>query len=269
MTTLPDELLTIILTIAASASVNDARRRGTWERLRCVCKRAKELADAQAVTLLDNLVLRLKAYGIEDRTRLADFCSTRGINLQHMVRGSLWAESSEADKIRCGPCGKLFKSFEFGLKHWCVKHMAPSHDVTSYLKMQLSTLQQEVSVATTGNAATTTSDASTSGSGPGSAFKIMLLAYADYDKATALRHARKLRKTIVAPSEYDNRKPAKPKEIQRRFTTLAKAEGGVGTSMEIPDLPIALRSAAQSLDVGAVSPEVETQQGVYLFMRTA
>ena len=145
-------------------------------------------------------------------------------------------------KVRCTPCKKLFRSYEFALKHWNAKHKTEV-DVTSYLKMRLKT------------------------------FNTILVAYADYDKATALRRARKLRKTILAGSDFDLRKLAKPKEIQRRFTTLAKIEarskGGAGTLVEVCELPLALKHAAASLDIGAVSPEIETGEGVHLLMRTA
>ena len=246
---MPEELLAIILTTAASASVNDARQRRTWEALRCVCTRAKALADGQAVNLIKALVLRLEAVNsntspqrrTDDLSRLNDFCIARGINLP--------AESLEPDmKVRCTLCKKLFRSYEFALKHWNAKHKphlkdATEVDVTSYLKMRLKT------------------------------FNTILVAYADYDKATALRRARKLRKTIVATSDFDLRKLAKPKEIQRRFTTLAKIEarskGGAGTLMEVCELPLALKHAAASLDIGAVSPEIETGEGVHLLMRTA
>ena len=239
---MPEELLAIILTTAASASVNDARQRRTWEALRCVCTRAKALADGQAVNLIKALVLRLEAVNsdtspqrrTDDLSRLNDFCIARGINLP--------AESLEPDmKVRCTLCKKLFRSYEFALKHWNAKHKTEV-DVTSYLKMRLKT------------------------------FNTILVAYADYDKATALRRARKLRKTIVAASDFDLRKLAKPKEIQRRFTTLAKIEArsksGAGTLM-VCELPLALKHAAASLDIGAVSQEIETGEGVHLLMRTA
>ena len=260
-TALPEELLAIILTTAASASVNDARQRRTWEALRCVCTRAKALADGQAVNLIKALVLRLEAVNsntspqrrTDDLSRLNDFCIARGINLEHNPVGRLLVESLVPDnvadmKVRCTPCKKLFRSYEFALKHWNAKHKphlkdATEVDVTSYLKMRLKT------------------------------FNTILVAYADYDKATALRRARKLRKTILAGSDFDLRKLAKPKEIQRRFTTLAKIEarskGGAGTLVEVCELPLALKHAAASLDIGAVSPEIETGEGVHLLMRTA
>ena len=77
----------------------------------------------------------------------------------------------------------------------------------------------------------------------------------------------------MAASDFDLRKLAKPKEIQRRFTTLAKIEarskGGAGTLMEVCELPLALKYAAAPLDIWAVSPEIETEEGVHLLMRTA
>ena len=193
--------------------------------------------------MIKALVLRLEAVNsdtspqrrTDDLSRLNDFCIARGIML---------VESLEPDmKVRCTLCKKLFRSYEFALKHWNAKHKTEV-DVTSYLKMR-------VRLKT---------------------FNTILVAYADYDKATALRRARKLRKTIVAASDFDLRKLAKPKEIQRRFTTLAKIEArsksGAGTLM-VCELPLALKHAAASLDIGAVSQEIETGEGVHLLMRTA
>ena len=240
---MPEELLAIILTTAASASVNDARQKRTWEALRCVCTRAKALADEQAVNLIKALVLRVEAVNsntspqrrTDDLSRLNDFCIVRGIN---------FSVQRKCKVFRCTLCKRLFSSYyyEFALKHWNARHKTEI-DVTSYLKMRLKT------------------------------FSTILVAYADYDKATALRRARKLRKTIVAASDFDLRKLAKPKEIQRRFTTLAKIEarskGGAGTLMEVCELPLALKYAAAPLDIWAVSPEIETEEGVHLLMRTA
>ena len=87
-----------------------------------MCTRAKVLADAQAVNLIQALVLRLEAVNsntspqrlTDDLSRLNDFCIARGINL---------LESLEPDmKVRCTLCKKLFRSYEFALKHWNAKH---------------------------------------------------------------------------------------------------------------------------------------------------
>ena len=87
---------------------------------------------------------------------------------------------------------------------------------------------------------------------------------------------RKLRDKICAPSDFNVKQPAKPKEIKRRFADAAKlssdcAESGRGGgdlgSVMSGTLAPALDAAARGLAVGAVSEEVQTPDGLHLLLR--
>ena len=87
----------------------------------------------------------------------------------------------------------------------------------------------------------------------------------------------KLREKICAPSDFNVRQPAKPKEVRKRFTDAARREsdhstardnGAVGEVMS-GDLAPELEAAARALRVGGVSEAVETAAGIHLLYRSA
>ena len=93
----------------------------------------------------------------------------------------------------------------------------------------------------------------------------------------AARHVQKLRDKITAPSDFNVRQPAKPKEVRKRFTDAARREsdhstardnGAVGEVMS-GDLSPELEAAARALRVGGVSEAVETAAGIHLLYRSA
>ena len=93
----------------------------------------------------------------------------------------------------------------------------------------------------------------------------------------AARHVQKLRDKICAPSDFNVRQPAKPKEVRKRFTDAARREsdhstardnGAVGEVMS-GDLSPELEAAARALRVGGVSDAVETAAGIHLLYRSA
>ena len=93
----------------------------------------------------------------------------------------------------------------------------------------------------------------------------------------AARHVQKLRDKICAPSDFNVRQPAKPKEVRKRFTDAARREsdhstardnGAVGEVMS-GDLSPELEAAARALKVGGVSDAVETAAGIHLLYRSA
>ena len=93
----------------------------------------------------------------------------------------------------------------------------------------------------------------------------------------AARHVQKLRDKICAPSDFNVRQPAKPKEVRKRFTDAARREsdhstardnGAVGEVMS-GDLSPELEAAARALRVGDVSDAVETAAGIHLLYRSA
>ena len=93
----------------------------------------------------------------------------------------------------------------------------------------------------------------------------------------AARHVQKLRDKITAPSDFNVRQPAKPKEVRKRFTDAARREsdhstardnGAVGEVMS-GDLSPELEAAARALKVGGVSDAVETAAGIHLLYRSA
>ena len=93
----------------------------------------------------------------------------------------------------------------------------------------------------------------------------------------AARHVQKLREKICAPSDFNVRQPAKPKEVRKRFTDAARREsdhstardnGAVGEVMS-GDLSPELEAAARALRVGGVSDAVETAAGIHLLYRSA
>ena len=93
----------------------------------------------------------------------------------------------------------------------------------------------------------------------------------------AARHVQKLRDKITAPSDFNVRQPAKPKEVRKRFTDAARREsdhstardnGAVGEVMS-GDLSPELEAAARALRVGGVSDAVETAAGIHLLFRSA
>ena len=87
---------------------------------------------------------------------------------------------------------------------------------------------------------------------------------------------RKLRDKVTAPSDFNVKQPAKPKEVRRRFAETAKqhsdhaasARGGgdLGVVMS-GTLDPQLEHAARMLAPGAVSDEVQTPEGLHLLMR--
>ena len=93
----------------------------------------------------------------------------------------------------------------------------------------------------------------------------------------AARHVQKLRDKITAPSDFNVRQPAKPKEVRKRFTDAARREsdhstardnGAVGEVMS-GELSPELEAAARALKVGGVSDAVETAAGIHLLYRSA
>tara|TARA_B110001452_G_scaffold229765_1_gene205805 strand:- start:1 stop:531 length:531 start_codon:yes stop_codon:yes gene_type:complete len=86
----------------------------------------------------------------------------------------------------------------------------------------------------------------------------------------------KLRDKVLAPSDFNVKQPAKPKEVKRRFAENAKqhsdhaasARGGgdLGVVMS-GTLDPHLEHTARTLAPGAVSDEIQTPQGLHLLMR--
>ena len=86
----------------------------------------------------------------------------------------------------------------------------------------------------------------------------------------------KLRDKVLAPSDFNIKQPAKPKEVKRRFAESAKqhsdhaasARGGgdLGVVMS-GTLDPHLEHAARTLAPGAVRDEIQTPQGLHLLMR--
>ncbi len=87
---------------------------------------------------------------------------------------------------------------------------------------------------------------------------------------------RKLREKICAPSDFNVKQPAKPKDVKKRFDAAAKLSsdcgesasksGDIGSVMSGTLAP-ALDAVARRLAVGAVSEEVVTLDGLHLLLR--
>lgn len=87
---------------------------------------------------------------------------------------------------------------------------------------------------------------------------------------------RKLREKICAPSDFNVKQPAKPKDVKKRFDAAAKLSsdcdesarksGDIGSVMTGTLAP-ALDAVARRLAVGAVSEEIVTQDGLHLLLR--
>lgn len=87
---------------------------------------------------------------------------------------------------------------------------------------------------------------------------------------------RKLRDKICAPSDFNVKQPAKPKDVKKRFDAAAKLSsdcgesarksGDIGSVMSGTLAP-ALDAVARRLAPGAVSEEVETPDGLHLLLR--
>eukprot|EP00320_Phaeocystis_rex_P014653 CAMPEP_0119065324 /NCGR_PEP_ID=MMETSP1178-20130426/8164_1 /TAXON_ID=33656 /ORGANISM="unid sp, Strain CCMP2000" /LENGTH=188 /DNA_ID=CAMNT_0007046829 /DNA_START=74 /DNA_END=640 /DNA_ORIENTATION=- len=87
---------------------------------------------------------------------------------------------------------------------------------------------------------------------------------------------RKLRDKICAPSDFNVKQPAKPKEVRKRFDAAAKLSSDCGeTASKSGDLGSimsgtlapALDAVARRLAVGAVSEEVATRDGLHILLR--
>ena len=87
---------------------------------------------------------------------------------------------------------------------------------------------------------------------------------------------RKLRDKICAPSDFNVKQPAKPKDVKKRFDAAAKLSSDCGESarksgdigsVTSGTLAPALDAVARRLAVGAVSEEVETLHGLHLLLR--
>ena len=87
---------------------------------------------------------------------------------------------------------------------------------------------------------------------------------------------RKLRDKICAPSDFNVKQPAKPKDVKKRFDAAAKLSSDCGESARKSGdigsvisgtLAPALDAVARRLAPGAVSEEVETPDGLHLLLR--
>ncbi|KAL3930346.1 MAG: hypothetical protein SGPRY_001576 [Prymnesium sp.] len=93
----------------------------------------------------------------------------------------------------------------------------------------------------------------------------------------ALVRAKKIRDKICAPSDFNVKLAAKPKEIKRRFVDAAKCQSDHNTAREGGDLglvtkgslPPALEIVALALKENQVSQEICTEDGCYLLLRAS
>lgn len=93
----------------------------------------------------------------------------------------------------------------------------------------------------------------------------------------AIGRIKKIRDKVCAPSDFNVKMPAKPKEVKRRFVDAAKAQSDHTTYKDGGDLgivvtgslPPAVEKAAFALKENAISAEVSSEEGVHLLLRAS
>ena len=99
------------------------------------------------------------------------------------------------------------------------------------------------------------------------------IACAEAGREKAQLRLRKARERILAPSDFNVKLPAKPKEVRKRFADAGRGQGdcrGSELGEVMPGaLPPPVEAAARGLEVGGVSDVSDSDEGVHLLLRTA